>query len=123
MQPLSVVEPYVPRKSSRRDPWTPDEAREALAAASRSGLTLAAFARRHVLSDRQLYWWHMRLRTHPDVAAGPLSFVPVVQAPARADEGASGVEVEVGGAVVRVRRDFCGQTLARTVAVLRGLPC
>jgi len=123
MDACVVSEAYVPRRSNQRDPWTADEAREALASASRSGLSLAAFARRHGLSDRQLYWWHMRLRTHPDVAAGRLSFVPVVQARAPVAAASSGVEFTVGAAVVRVERDFCEQTLARTVAVLRSLSC
>lgn len=118
-----VTAPYTPRKSSRRDPWTEQEAREALAAASRSGLSLAAFARRHGLSDRQLYWWHMRLRTHRDVDVGPLSFVPVVPAPLPASEASTGIEVAVAGTVIRVLPGFCEHTLARTVAVLRGLPC
>ena len=85
MEASLVTEKYVPRKSTRRDPWSEAEAREALAAASRSGLSLAAFARRHGLSDRNLYWWHMRICAHPDVHTGPLSFVPVVplRAPAR----------------------------------------
>ncbi len=123
MDACLVTETYIPRKSNLRDPWTVEEAREALASARRSGLSLAAFARRHGLSDRQLYWWHMRLRTHPDVDSGRLSFVPVVQARAPGAAASSGVEVMVGAAVVRVQRDFCEQTLARTVAVLRSLPC
>ncbi len=113
---------FQPRKSTRRDPWTEDEARETLAAAGRSGLSLAAFARRHGLSDRQLYWWRMRLRAHRDVDRGrPTSFVPVTLTALDDDE--TGIEVVVGGAVVRVDRGFCELTLARTVAVLRSLPC
>ncbi len=112
--------PYVPRKSTRRDPWSEAEAREALRAASQSGLSLAAFARRHDLPAPQLYWWHMRIRTHPCVEPGrPLSFVPVVQV-GEPPAGTGGVEVVVGGAVVRLQPGFCEQTLARAVAVLRG---
>lgn len=116
---------YTPRKSSRRDPWTEDEAREALSAARRSGLSLAAFARRHGLSGPQLYWWHMRIRTHSCVEpARPLSFVPVVAAPASVvTAGSTGIEVAVGGAVIRLQPGFCEQTLARAVAVLRGQSC
>ena len=51
---------YTPRKSTRRDPWTEDEARDVLAAASQRGDSLSAFARRHGLSDRNLYWWQSR---------------------------------------------------------------
>lgn len=121
---------YTPRKSSRRDPWTEDEAREALAAARRSGLSLAAFARRHGLSAPQLYWWHMRIHTHADVERGrPLAFVPVVPvreaaaAAAAANLATGSIELAVGGAVIRLQPGFCEQTLARAVAVLRGQPC
>ena len=119
---------YTPRKSSRRDPWTEDEAREALSAARRSGLSLSGFARRHGLSAPQLYWWHMRIHTHPEVERGwPLSFVPVVPVrepmTATASLAAGSIEVAVGGAVIRVQPGFCEQTLARAVAVLRGQPC
>ena len=124
MEASLVTEKYVPRKSTRRDPWSEAEAREALAAASRSGLSLAAFARRHGLSDRNLYWWHMRICAHPDVHTGPLSFVPVVPLRAPAPPRAvAPLEVVVGPAVVRVGPDFCEETLARVVGVLRSLPC
>ena len=122
MQASLVTEKYVPRKSTRRDPWSEAEAREALSAASRSGLSLSAFARRHGLSDRTLYWWHMRIRTHPDVHTGALAFVPVTPARAATTDTAA-LEVVVGPAVVRVGPDFCEDTLARLVGVLRGLPC
>jgi transposase-like protein len=112
--------PYQPRKSSRRDPWTEAEAREALSAASRSGLSLSAFARHHGLSAPQLYWWHMRIRTHPSLDSGRLSFVQVALSQEQPGQ-VTGVEVVVGGSVVRVLPGFCEQTLARTVAVLRGL--
>jgi transposase-like protein len=123
MHETSPAEPYIPRKSTRRDPWTEAEAHQALSAASRSGLSLSAFARHHGLSAPQLYWWHMRIRTHPSVDAGRLSLVQVALSPPGLAAEASGVEVVVGAAVVRVSRSFCEQTLARTVHVLRGLPC
>lgn len=128
MLPPLPAATYTPRKSSRRDPWTEDEAREALAAARRGGLSLAAFARRHGLSAPQLYWWHMRIHTHADVERGrPLAFVPVVpvrtSAAATASSPVGSIELAVGGAVIRVQPGFCEQTLARAVAVLRGQPC
>ena len=52
MEATLVTEKYFPRKSTRRAPWSEGEAREALAAASRSGLTLAAFARRNAKTRR-----------------------------------------------------------------------
>jgi len=122
MEPASLVETYIPRKSSRRDHWSEQEAREALSAAARSGLSLAAFARRHGLNDNQLYWWHMRLRKHPDVHSGSMSFVPMVAARGPETSSASGVEVAVGGFTLRLTRGFCEQALVRAVVALRGLP-
>ena len=42
--------------------WTEDDAREALAECERSGESVAAFARRHGLVARRLYWWRHELR-------------------------------------------------------------
>ncbi len=117
-----LTENFTLRKSTRRDPWSEAEAREALAAASRSGLSLSAFSRKHGLSDRTLYWWHMRIRTHQDLHTGPVSFVPVVPAPCSPPSVAA-LEVAVGPAVIRVWPDFCEDTLARLVGVLHRLPC
>jgi len=123
-----LADTYTPRRSTRRDPWTQDEALEALSAARRSGMSLAAFARRHGLSAPQLYWWHTRIHTHPGVERGrPLAFMPMVavQASAAASSApvAGGLELAVGGAVIRLQPGFCEQTLARAVSVLRGQPC
>jgi len=120
MLELRTVESFTPRKSSRRDPWTEDEARAALAAASGSGLSLAAYARRHGLSDRKLYWWRSQLRRHPDIEPGTSMFARICTH-ASADHGVSGIEIAVGDAVIRVAPGFCAQTLAQVVAALR--PC
>lgn len=121
MEVFPPTAPYAPRKSTRRDPWSEAEAREALRAASQSGLSLAAFARRHGLPAPQLYWWHMRIRTHRCVEPGrPLSFVPMVAVRQAAEQTACGIEVVVGGVVVRLQPGFCEETLARAVAALRG---
>jgi len=65
----------------------------------------------------------MRLRTHPDIDRGRLAFVPVVQGRTGPAPAWGGIEVAIHAAVVRVEPDFCAQTLARVVAVLRGKPC
>lgn len=120
MHELGPIDAYQPRKSTRRDPWSEDEARAVLAAARQSGLSLSAFARRHGLSDRTLYWWQMRTRTHPNVEPAMGSFVRICTQTLPSRDG-SGVEIVVGDAVVRVAPDFCAQTLAQVVAALR--PC
>jgi transposase-like protein len=120
MLELSPVVPFQPRKSTRRDPWSEAEARAVLAAASRSGLSLAAFARRHDLPDRTLYWWQSQLRTHPNVEPAPQSFARICTHALLSRE-TTGVEIVVSEAVIRVSPGFCPQTLAQVVAALR--PC
>ena len=43
--------------------WTEAEAREALAERRRSGESVVAFARRHGISAKRLYWWRHQLKT------------------------------------------------------------
>jgi len=122
MHKLVPVESFQPRKSTRRDPWTQDEARAVLAAARQSGLSLSAFSRRHGLSDRTLYWCHAPTRTHPDVEPATGTFVRIcTQSLPRPESG--GIEVVVSDTVIRVAPGFCPETLARAVAALRGLSC
>ena len=122
MLELSPVTDFTPRKSTRRDPWTEDEARAVLAAASRSGLSLSAFARRHGLSDRTLYWWQMRTHAHPNVEPATRSFVRVCTQ-SLPNREVSGVEIVVSDAVIRIAPGFDPQTLAQAVAALRTLAC
>ena len=114
----SAIPDFTPRKSSRRDPWTEDEARAVLAAASGSGLSLSAFSRRHGLSDRTLYWWRTQLRAHPNVepATGMFARIRTHALPSRE---LSGIEIAVADAVIRVAPGFDPQTLAQIVAALR----
>ena len=122
MLDLSQVPDFTPRKSTRRDPWSEDEARAVLAAASRSGLSLSAFARRHGLSDRTLYWWQMRTHAHPNVEPATRSFVRVCTQ-SLPNREVSGVEIVVSDAVIHVAPGFDAQTLAQAVAALRTLAC
>lgn len=120
MLELSPVPDFIPRKSTRRDPWTDDEARDALAAVHRSGLSLSAFARRHGLCESQLYWWRARLRSHRNVESGIRPFVDV-RTQALPDCESSGIALVVADVTIGVARGFDPQTLAQVVAALR--PC
>ena len=122
MLEISPISLFTPRRSTVRDPWTEDEARATLAAAGQSGLSLATFARRHGLCDRQLYWWRNRLRSHPSVetATGPFARIITHGLPSRE---VSGIEIVVSDAVIRVAPGFCADTLAQAVAALRTIPC
>lgn len=114
---------FGPRRSTVRAPWSAAEARQVLDHALHSGLTLSAYARRHGLCVRQLYWWRDRVaRASPPAVSQPatqLAFVPVV-AVAPAPSRGSGVEVVVGDLVVRIERGFCAETLSRAVSALAG---
>lgn len=120
MLQVSPIAAYTPRRSSARDPWTEDEARATLAAVSQSGLSLAAFARRHGLCDRQLYWWRARLRSHSGLEPASRPFVRIRTHSVPSLE-ASGVEIVVSDTVIRVAPGFCPQTLVQVLAALR--PC
>lgn len=48
-------------RGSKRSRWTPDEAREVMAAWERSGITMAAFCRRRGIRPERFYWWRNRL--------------------------------------------------------------
>lgn len=122
MHELGTVESFQPRKSTRRDPWTEDEASAVLAAARRSGLSLSAFARRHGLSAPQLYWWQTRTRVHPDVEPATGTFVRICTQSLPGRES-SGIEIVIAGSVIRVAPGFCPETLAQAVAALRRLSC
>ena len=118
MQSLSPVPDFHVRKSTRRDPWTEDEARAVLSAASRSGLSLSAFARRHGLSDRTLYWWRTQLRSHPNVESATSMFARICTDSSPSRE-VSAIEIVVADAVIRVSQGFDQQTLAQVVAALK----
>lgn len=119
----------IPRRSTRRHPWTPAEAAAALAAAEVSGTSLRRFALRHGISAGVLYRWRNARHTTgaaPATEPPALRFVPVVgaTAPRSPSPCGSGVALHVGAVRVHLDAGFCEQTLARVVALLGGgTPC
>lgn len=91
-------------------------------AAGQSGLSLAAFARRHGLCDRQLYWWRARFRAYPDIEPATRPFVRI-RTQALPSLESSGVEILVSDVTIRLAPGFCAETLAQAVAALRTPPC
>jgi len=63
--------------------WTKAEAQRVLAALDDSGLTVAAYARRHGLLAKRLYAWRAKLRPAPRLARTSPTFVELVAAPSR----------------------------------------
>lgn len=56
--------------------WKPEQAARVLSDWSRSGESMAAFARRHRLGLHRLHWWRERLRKKGDKFAAPSSAAP-----------------------------------------------
>lgn len=95
--------------------WKEPEAREALAAWARSGLSAAAFCAREGYSDSRLRYWSERLGKRSATPRPSVSFVPVTLA-----ESAVGrhIELEHHGVVLRVREDLDVAHVARLAAAL-----
>jgi transposase len=103
--------------------WRPEEVREVLDAHRRSGVSLVAFARRHGLEVKRLYWWRRRLKSAPGptrptaVRFLPVAVRPVESAPAR-------IEILLrGGRRLRVGADCDLGWLGQMVRLLEALPC
>jgi hypothetical protein len=94
-----------------------------VAALRASGETPAAFARRHGLHEVRVQRWVARVGRKARSAAPvqAVAFAPVRVTSAQ--PAVSGLEVVVGGAVVRVSSGFDGELLRRVVATLGEAPC
>src|SRR5262245_52081712 len=100
-------------RSRRR--WTPSEARAALAALDRSGLSPADFAAREGLMVQRLYRWTRQLKERSE---GP-AFVEVASAVAPVAPREARFEVVLrSGQVVRVPEAFDPEALRKLVAAL-----
>jgi hypothetical protein len=98
--------------------WTEAQAREALDAFRRSGLTASAFARQRGVSMHRLQYWRKRLDASP-----PLTFVPVALPKPVATTPRS-LEIVIGEAVLRVPEGSDVEHVARLVAALAARrPC
>lgn len=107
-----------------RPRWTMADGELMVAALRASGETPAAFARRHDLHEVRVQRWVGRVGRKARSAAPvqqPVGFAPVRVTSAQAE--VSGLEVMVGGAVVRVGRGFDGELLRRVVAALGEASC
>ena len=111
---------WTPPPGRRR--WSQAEGRAMLAALHASGVGMGAFAQRHGLHEERVRRWVRRAdRRRPTPGAAPPGFAPVrLVAPPPV---AAGLEVAVGGAVVRVRPGFDAVLLRQVVAALGGAPC
>lgn len=106
-----------------RPRWTMAEGELMVAALRASGETPAAFARRHGLHEVRVQRWVARVgkKARSAAPARPVGFAPVRVTSAQ--PATSGLEVVVGGAVVRVGRGFDDELLRRVVVALGEAPC
>ena len=99
--------------------WTEAQAREALGAFRRSGLTASAFARQRGVSVHRLQYWRKRLEAPPSI-----TFLPVPLPNEAAARATRGLEIVIGEAVLRVPEGSDVEHVARLVAALAGRrPC
>lgn len=105
--------------------WSAVQARDALAAATKSGLSLAAFASRESLPLHRLRWWRVRLKGVSKQEAAAVRFVPVTIRPTPSSPApVSGLEVEIrGGRVIRVTGLYDPDALAHLVRALEVVGC
>ena len=85
----------------RRRHWSPAEKAAIVAESFAPGAVTSTIALRHGLHRNQLYAWRRELRSAMVADAGIPEFVPVV-AENRVAPITSPIEIEIGGAIVRV---------------------
>lgn len=95
--------------------WKELEARAALAAWRRSGLSVSAFCKREGYSDTRLRYWAERLSEASGSQSESVSFVPITLGDVRR---AHQIEIERSGVLLRVREDADAGLVARLVAAL-----
>jgi len=97
--------------------WKEPDARKALAAWRRSGLSAGVFSAREGYSETRLRYWSERLEDEgsPRESLASVSFVPVALGNAPRDRH---IEIERGGVVLRVREELDVEHVARLVAAL-----
>lgn len=100
--------------AGRRRPWSVDQ-KAAIVAESLDGATsVSAVARRHGLTPPQLFAWRRQARGPSVVAKERLSFASVVVA-------TSPIEIEFGGAMIRVSAGSDPATLRAVLQALKAV--
>jgi transposase len=102
----------------RRRRWSSAEKASIVAASFAPGAVTSTIALRHGLHRNQLYAWRRELRSAALANAGIPEFVPVV-AEGRTASLTSVVEIEIGGATVRVGPGVDLAFLGEIVRVLK----
>ncbi|HEX5449666.1 MAG TPA: hypothetical protein VFW85_06370 [Gaiellaceae bacterium] len=95
------------------------DARACVKAARAAGLSLGAWARRHGVDGRSLHAWSVNMARASSTTAIVAKPRLVELVPTSAPRGSARYILRVSDAVVEVGDDFCDETLARVVRVLR----
>ena len=105
--------------------WRLEDGEAMVAALRASGETPAGFARRHGVQEVRVQRWVARVgsKPRPSVTVQPVVFAPVRVTAEQTTASGRGLEVVVGGAVVRVGHGFDGELLRRVVATLGEASC
>jgi transposase len=119
--------------AGRRRDWSDwsDEEKDQILAESYSGeMSVSAVARRHGLSPGQLFTWRRQVREQREAAVPPM-FVPAVidlavepppprqKTIARQAPPVAAIELEVGGAIVRIASGTDSATIAAVIQALK----
>ncbi len=103
--------------------WSEHEARGAISAWRKSGLSIEQFARERGLVPQRLYWWRKKLEgaAKPAAKSTAMALLPVqVTPPSRQARGEPVAVFLRTGHIVKVGRGFDEEAFARVVAVLEG---
>ena len=84
-----------------------------------AGLSLGAWARQHGVDGRSLHAWSVNLARSSSTAAIVAKPRLVEIVPTATPRGSARYLLRVGAAVIEIGDDFCDETLARVVRVLR----
>jgi len=100
--------------AGRRRVWSAEQ-KAAILAESRSGAeSVSAVARRHGLTPPQLFAWRREARGASEVADDRLRFASVVV-------GAAPIEIEIGGATIRVPSGSDAATLRAVLQAIKAV--
>ena len=99
--------------------WSEHEARSAIAAWRKSGVSIDEFAKAHGLVPQRLYWWRKRLESTVDETQPAVKLLPVEVSSTRGRGEPVAVFLRTGH-VVKVGRDFDEEAFKRVVALLEG---
>lgn len=100
--------------AGRRRAWSADQKAAIVAESLGGAASVSAVARRHGLTPPQLFAWRREARGASEVAKDRLSFASVVV-------GGSAIEIELGGATVRVPSGSDAATLRAVLQAIKAV--